>query len=82
MDKDFERKLQQYAELTLKVGLNLQPGQRLLMGVPIYNTGVPLEAAPLVRMLVAEAYKMGAKLVDVIWGDDEVLLARYSSPLA
>jgi len=77
MDLNFEYKLEAYAELTLKVGLNLQPGQRLLIGVPIYNTGVPLEAAPLVRLLVAKAYQMGARYVDVIWGDDEVLLARF-----
>ena len=77
MDVNFESQLEEYAELTLKVGLNLQPGQRLLIGVPIYNTGVPLEAAPLVRLLVKRAYRMGAKLVDVIWGDDELLLARF-----
>jgi aminopeptidase len=77
MDRNFEHKLEAYSELTLKVGLNLQSGQRLLIGVPIYNTGVPLEAAPLVRLLVAKAYQMGAKYVDVIWGDDEVLLARF-----
>jgi aminopeptidase len=77
MDVNFDNQLEAYAELTLKVGLNLQPGQRLLIGVPIYNTGVPLEAAPLVRLLVKKAYQMGARLVDVIWGDDEVLLARF-----
>jgi aminopeptidase len=77
MDANFDNQLEAYAELTLKVGLNLQPGQRLLIGVPIYNTGVPLEAAPLIRLLVKKAYQMGAKLVDVIWGDDEVLLARF-----
>ncbi len=77
MDVNFENQLEAYAELTLKVGLNLQPGQRLLIGVPIYNTGVPLGAAPLIRLLVKKAYQMGAKLVDVIWGDDEVLLARF-----
>jgi aminopeptidase len=77
MEADFKNKLEAYAELTLKVGLNLQPGQRLLIGVPIYNTGVPLEAAPLVRLLVKKAYQMEARLVDVIWGDDKVLLARF-----
>jgi aminopeptidase len=79
MDGNFKNQLEDYAELTLKVGLNLQPGQRLLIGVPIYNTGVPLEAAPLVRLLVTNAYQMGAKLVDVIWGDDELLLARFEN---
>jgi aminopeptidase len=77
MDPSFEKKLEAYAELILKVGLNFQPGQRLLIGVPVYNTGVPLEAAPLVRLLVAKAYQMGARYVDVIWGDDEILVARF-----
>lgn len=76
MVPNFEHKLEKYAELTLEIGLNLQPGQRLLIGVPVYNSGVPLEAAPLVRMLTAKAYQMGARYVDVIWGDDEILLAR------
>jgi len=79
MDPSFERKLDAYAELTLEIGLNLQSGQRLLIGVPVYNSGVPLEAAPLVRKLVSKAYQKGAKYVDVIWGDDEILLARIES---
>jgi len=79
MVPNFGRKLETYAELTLEIGLNLQPGQRLLIGVPVYNSGVPLEAAPLVRLLTAKAYQMGARYVDVIWGDDEILLARIEN---
>lgn len=79
MDPGFGNKLEKYAELTLEIGLNLQPGQRLLIGVPVYNSGVPLEAAPLVRLLTAKAYQMGARYVDVIWGDDEILLARITN---
>jgi aminopeptidase len=79
MDPSFGNKLEKYAELTLEIGLNMQPGQRLLIGVPVYNSGVPLEAAPLVRLLTAKAYQMGARYVDVIWGDDEILLARIQN---
>jgi aminopeptidase len=79
MDPNFDRKLDAYADLTLEIGLNLQSGQRLLIGVPVYNSGVPLEAAPLVRKLVSKAYQKGAKYVDVIWGDDEILLARIEN---
>jgi leucyl aminopeptidase (aminopeptidase T) len=46
---DLNPSLKKYAELIIKVGLNLQPGQRLLIGDPVRNLGVPLGTAPLVR---------------------------------
>src|SRR5512141_1906876 len=49
-----------YADLAVKVGLNLQPGQRLLVIGPLANGGVSLEAAPLVREIAASAYRAGA----------------------
>jgi aminopeptidase len=67
----FQNALKAYAELTVKVGLNLQPGQRLLI------MKAPLEAAPLVREIAVSAYKAGARLVDVMWGDEELVLARF-----
>jgi len=73
----FETYLDRYAELIINVSVNLQPEQRLIIGVPEYNTGVPLEAAPLLRLLVEKAYQRGASLVDVIWGDDALLLSRF-----
>ena len=76
MSSIFEQRLQQYAELALKVGLNLQPGQRLLVRGPYSNPGVSIQAAPLVRQVVASAYRMGARRVDVVWHDDQVLLSR------
>ncbi len=76
MDKNFQSNLKKYAELTVKVGLNLQPGQKLIMH-HIRNGGVPIQTAPLVRELVAEAYKAGSPLVDVQWRDDELTFARF-----
>jgi aminopeptidase len=67
----FQHALKTYAELTVKVGLNLQPGQRLLI------IKAPLEAAPLVREIGVSAYKAEARLVDVMWGDEELVLARF-----
>jgi aminopeptidase len=67
----FEQKLQNYAELTVKVGVGLQAGQRLIIRAPI-------EAAPLVRLIVATAYQAGASLVDVMWSDDAITLARFN----
>lgn len=78
MQSGFETKLDRYAELIINVAVNLQPGQRLIIGVPEYNTGAPLETAPLVRRIVERAYKKGASLVDVIWGDDALLLSRFN----
>jgi len=71
--------LRSYADLTVKVGLNLQPGQRLLVIGPLANGGVSLEAAPLVREIAASAYAAGAPLVEALWGDESMLLARFAS---
>lgn len=67
----FEEKLQNYAELAVKIGVGLRAGQRLLVRAPV-------ESAPLVRLIVASAYKAGARLVDVMWNDDAVTLARFN----
>ncbi len=67
---DFEQNLQKYAELAVKVGLNLQPGQQLMIRAR-------LEAAPLVRLLAICAYQNGCRLVDVIWDDDPLTLIRF-----
>ncbi len=80
MSSEFEQKLEKYAEVLLKVGLNLQPGQRLLIGGPTLDAdGVPLESAPLVRLLAKKAYQMGARLVDVVWGDKQLRLIRFQN---
>jgi len=74
---DFDRQLQTYGELAVKVGLNLRRGQRLLIIGPLASGGVSLEAAPLVRHVVAAAYRAGASLVETIWGDEVAQLARF-----
>lgn len=78
MSTDFERNLDKYADVILKVGLNLQEGQRLLVGVPIFGIyGTPIELAPLVRLVVRKAYQAGARLVEVLWNDDQMKLIRF-----
>ncbi|HKB91261.1 MAG TPA: aminopeptidase, partial [Opitutaceae bacterium] len=69
MSVDLERSLRAYAELLIRIGLDLQPGQRLLITEPYDNQGVSLESAPLVRVITEVAYKHGARFVDVIWAD-------------
>lgn len=70
MTPEFERSLRNYAELIVKVGLNLQAGQRLLIRGPI-------EAAPLVRQVAAHAYDLGGRLVETIWSDPQLAVTRY-----
>ncbi len=72
-----ERKLDQYADMLIRAGLNLRPGQRLLIGPGSFIAGAPLEAAPLVRSLVKKAYEAGARYVDVIWDDEALTLTRF-----
>ncbi len=78
MSSEFEQNLEKYAEVILKVGLNLQPGQRLLIGgATTSRDGISFEVAPLVRVITKKAYQMGARLVDVVWGDEELRLIRF-----
>src|SRR5579871_2062581 len=69
--------LDRYGDLAVKVALNLQPGQRLLIIGPLVNGGVALEAAPLVRAVTAAAYRAGAELVEAIWGDQPLMQTRF-----
>ncbi|MFX0027807.1 MAG: aminopeptidase [Candidatus Hermodarchaeota archaeon] len=80
MSYEFEQYLDKYVDVILKVGLNLQKGQRLLIGVvnPI-NAGTPVELAPFVRKIVKKAYQMGAKFVEVMWNDPQITLTRLEN---
>lgn len=63
-------KLDRLAEVAIKIGLNLQPGQDLLLTAPSV-------ALPLVRRIAEHAYKAGAGLVTPILSDEEITLSRY-----
>jgi len=77
---DFERNLEKYAEVIVKIGLNLQPGQRLIIGAPFFGTdGTPVEAYHLVRKITQAAYQARAKYVGVNWDDEELQRIRVSS---
>ncbi|SEO63986.1 aminopeptidase T. Metallo peptidase. MEROPS family M29 [Salinihabitans flavidus] len=64
--------LDRLAETAVRVGLNLQPGQDLVLTAPT-------SALPLVRRVVAAAYRAGAGLVTPLLSDEEVTLARYQN---
>ena len=74
---DVERRLEMYAELAVKVALNVQPGQRLLIIGPLANGGAALDAAPLIRKITACAYDVGAAFVEAIYGDEEMQRIRF-----
>lgn len=65
----FERNLEKYAELVVKVGVNLQPGQDFLIEAP-------MECLQLTRLIVDKAYAAGAGFVQVQWQDDEVTRSK------
>jgi aminopeptidase len=75
---DLDKLLPLYANLTVRIGLSLQRGQRLLIIGPLANGGVALEAAPLVRAVTAAAYDAGARLVEPLWGDEPLQAVRYA----
>jgi aminopeptidase len=64
------KKLEKLAEVAVRVGLRLQPGQDLFLTAPA-------AALPLVRLIVEQAYKAGAGLVTPILSDEEITLARF-----
>ena len=63
-------KLDRLAEVAVKVGLGMRPGQDLLLTAPAI-------ALPLVRRIAVHAYKAGAGIVTPILSDEEMTLARY-----
>lgn len=65
-------KLDRLAEVAIKVGLRLEPGQDLVLTAP-------MAALPLVRRIVEHAYKAGAGVVQPIFSDEEITLSRYRS---
>lgn len=67
---DFQRNLEKYAELAVKVGVNIQKGQTLVIGAT-------LDAAEFVRLVVKKAYETGAHNVVVNWNDDTVTRTKY-----
>jgi hypothetical protein len=72
-----DRQLQVYAELAVRVALNVQPGQRvMIIGASLANGGALLEAAPLARQIAAAAYRAGSPLVETIYGDERQLSMR------
>ncbi len=67
---DFNAQLSKYAELIVRVGGNVQPGQ------PVFIIG-SVEIAPLVRLVAERAYQAGASNVHVDWTDETITRLKY-----
>jgi len=70
MTPEHDRSLAAYADLIVRVGLNLRAGQRLLIRAP-------LETAPLARHIAARAYDQGVRLVEAVYSDPHLQLTRF-----
>lgn len=65
-----KQQLENYAELAVKVGVNVQPGQTVVvMG--------PIAAADLIRLITLHVYKAGAHNVHVEYNDDQLSKIKY-----
>jgi len=67
---DFEKCLHNYVKLGVRIGVNIQPGQPLVIQAPT-------EAAEVVRLAAKEAYAAGARHVHVEWNDDGLTRIRH-----
>src|SRR6266436_1148753 len=67
---EFEQNLDRLAEVAVRAGLGLAPGQELVMTAT-------LDAIPLARRITEHAYKAGAFLVTTLFIDEESALLRF-----
>src|SRR6185437_7060958 len=70
VSRGFAENLDLLAQVAVKVGLGLQPGQELVMTAS-------LDSLALARRITQHAYRAGASLVTTLFWDDESTLARY-----
>jgi len=67
---EFEAHLDKLAEVAVRIGLGLAPGQEMVMTAT-------LDAVPLARRITEQAYKAGATLVTTLFSDEESALLRF-----
>lgn len=71
MSRTFAEKLELYAKLAVRAGVNVQPGQELILSLPVLDVEFG-------RLLVKEAYACGAKNVQTMYVDEQNTRARYT----
>jgi aminopeptidase len=69
---EFHEQLTRYADLLVRTGVDLRPGQTLVI------RKAPVESAPAIRILVDAAYAAGAGHVEVFWNDTRLDRIRIS----
>lgn len=67
---DFSAKLDRLAEVAIRSGLGLKPGQQVVMTAGI-------DTLPLARKITEHAYKAGASLVTTLFADEDSALLRF-----
>ncbi len=70
--------LRKYAEAIVRIGLNLREGQRLII-TNATARGVPPAGRALVHEVTRAAYAAGARYVEALWGDEEMLRLRLQN---
>lgn len=65
-----DEKLREYARLLVRVGLNVQPGQRMVISSPV-------ECAFFARLCAEEAYEAQCREVVMNWTDDAMTRLKY-----
>lgn len=75
LNQEFAEKLKKYTDVIVRVGLNLQPNQRLL----ILTSGTVEAISPFVRAVSKSAYQAGARYVSVLWEDEELSVIRLEN---
>lgn len=76
--KEHQELLKKYAEAVVRVGLNLRAGQRLII-TNATARGIPPAGRAFVHEVTKAAYAAGARYVEVIWGDEEMLRIRLQN---
>ena len=72
--KDLDKMLDKYAQLCVKVGINIKEGQPLVINAPI-------EGLEFVRKLAENAYELGASEVHVNWSDEKLIKTIKKYPI-
>lgn len=67
---NFKENLQKYAKLLVSKGINVQEGHTVVINIDV-------EQASFARLLVKEAYALGAEEVVVKWADDVISREKY-----
>ncbi len=72
---NLEYNLEKYAELAVKVGINLKVNEGLIVSGNV-------DTLPLARKIMQKAYELGAKHVEFLLNDDEMTIIRYENAKA